>query len=381
MSENTEGGEINSELENLIKKKEKERDGFINSSFEKLSKLKEDLRYDRIDHAAYEKEHQEIKRKIEELNAEISGLGLKAGIKSKDSEKDEKEATQKPDITSYLPSSPYFYLIFMIFAFSAIIYLLSNYYECVPVNISSKMFDIFSLLSLIEKGSKQDYRMICSYVDGIDYVTGYGSYAEGAGGNIRLSSNYVLGNYPGVSDEEKASVIVHEACHVMMWKIMGGRYPMTEQEVERPCVRMQYMYMYRAGFFDTYEDMLSALSKEEYGRDRLLYTSGIPQVLRQYRDDKIYKYSGNVEPYCSKSDIEVKKVKLKDNFYDIQITNTGTTIIHCGFLGLTADGLEYPLNCAEIYPGQSYTTGVNFHLENGQEVSIEITGCGKKTGV
>lgn len=357
-----------------LKQKEKERDEFLNESLERLSNLARDLKDGRIDKDAYDKEHEEIKKNVSLLNSKISSLKSMSGINDLDEGDTEKELKH----SSLKSRNPMLYLFLIIVIIPLGIYLLSQYYTCVPVNISTKILEIFDLLNVIEKNSPKDHDMICKYVDGIDYIYTSMSYAGGRGGNIRLGSEYVLTDEHGISKTERASIIVHEACHIMMGKIMGGRYPMTEKEVERPCERMRYMFLYRAGHFRTYQEMVNGLSREQYGRERLIYTGGIPQILQQFEKDKIYMGSGDIRPYCSKTDITVKKINIDENRFDVQIKNNGTTLIHCGFINLDVGGKEYPIDCMELNPGEVHTTSRNLQLKQGQSISIEVVGCKKK---
>ena len=61
--------------------------------------------------------------------------------------------------------------------------------------------------------------------------------------------------------------------------------------------------------------------------------------------------------------------------------NDGATLIHCGFISLTIDGKEYPLDCMELNPGEAHTTGKNFHLKHDQQIDIEVVGCRKKINI
>lgn len=264
------------------------------------------------------------------------------------------------------------YLAFLLILVVLLLYIWSHHTHCVPVGLSTKTERILYLLFLIQEKSPQDYEMICKYVGEIDYKPGGGSFARQD--RIRISSDFVLKS--GTLDEEifRASVIVHEGCHAMMIGIMGGHSGMTEQEVERPCVRMQYLFMYRANYYKSYQDMQLGLSQESYGKERLHYTPGIPSALKPYWEDRIYRYSGNIEPYCGETVITAEKIN-KGGEFDLRITNSGNTTVHCGFLDLQVDGMEYPLDCSELKPEESYTTGKNFRIGSEQKVSLDIPGC------
>jgi len=141
--------------------------------------------------------------------------------------------------------------------------------HCISVPLTVKAPDIIALLDLIKAESPGDYDMLCRYSTGMDYVGGLKAMSHG--GRIMVSNSLLGYNDDGGKTEKNDKILAgnlaHEGCHNMMHSIMGGYGKNYWADVERPCVRMQYMFMYREGYYKTYSEMINALAKEQYGKN------------------------------------------------------------------------------------------------------------------
>jgi len=247
--------------------------------------------------------------------------------------------------------------------------------HCVSAPITVKAPDILALLDLIRDESPRDYEMLCKYSTGIDYLGGAKSMSHS---NRIMISDASLGYNENSNKVEKndkilAGNIVHEACHNMMYCLMGGYGKNLEKDVERPCERMRYMFMYREGYYKSYSEMVNALALEEYGK-KPLQTAGISAVFRQTDTEKYYKY-GFLNDYCEKAKLKTERVSENTGEYRLTFQNTGEVNIHCGTIELLVNEVEYPLNCFDLAPGEKYQTGKDFKLMSGDVNSVRIVGC------
>ena len=265
--------------------------------------------------------------------------------------------------------------IIIFFALGGIVLYFYLNSHCVSVPVTIKAPDILALLDIIKDKSPGDYGMLCEYSTGIDYVGG--AKAMSHSNRIMLSDSSLGYNENGdkveKNDKILAGNIIHEACHDMMYGVMGGYGKNTENDVERPCERMRYMFMYRVGYYKSYSEMVNALAGEEYGT-KPLETSGISAIFRQTDSDKSYKY-GFLDAYCKKINLKTERVNENTGDYKLSFQNTGDVNIHCGTIELLVNGLEYPLDCFDLAPGQKYQTGKDFTLRAGDVYSVTITGC------
>lgn len=266
------------------------------------------------------------------------------------------------------------YLTVFIILSSLLLHLYLNIH-CISAPIAVKAPDIMALLDLIKAESPGDYDMLCKYSSGIDYVGGVKAMSHS---DRIMASDALLGYDDKGAKVEKndkilAGNIIHEACHNMMYSIMGGYGKSIERDVERPCERMRYMFLYREGYYKSYTEMISALSKEEYGK-KSLTSSGISAVFRQSDTDKYYKY-GFLNVYCSKATLEAERVNVDEGEYKLSFKNTGKVNIHCGTIELIVNDIEYPLDCFDLEPGKTYVTGKDFKLKPGDIYSVRIVGC------
>ncbi len=274
---------------------------------------------------------------------------------------------------SVLKVLKYTVIIFAIGGLLLYFYLNSH---CIGVPVTVKAPDIVALLDLIRNSSPKDYEMLCKYGKGIDYI---GEAAAASHGDRIMISNAYLGysengDKTNTEDRFLAGYIIHEACHNMMYNVMGGYGKNRENDVERPCERMRYMFMYRAGYYKSYAEMIKNLANEEYGKKAPGSTTKISSVLSQGGEDKIYKY-GSLGQYCEKTTLKTEKTIENSEGYKLTFQNTGETDINCGTIELLINDVEYPLDCSELLPGQTYQTGKDFKLKNEDTYSARITGC------
>lgn len=353
-----EKGENKEEVKELIKGKEREKEELVMGSIGKIDELGKKLLNRELDKDTYNIQVKDIENQISSMDSQIRSLKSELVVDKTKSAKTDHEGL---GITKYLVIPAL--LIVVLF------YLYMNS-ACIGVNVSTMAPKILSLLDLIKERSRQDYNMICSYVEAIDYRGGRISRANK--GKIQMSSRLLEDQ----DDELIASVIVHEACHNMISDIMGGFGGMTEEDVERPCERMRYMFLYRVGSYRTYMEMVDALSNEKYGRQRLLKTAGIPAALKPYWEHKVYQYDTHIKPYCASTDLRVDEIEV-GNHLNLRLSNVGETTIHCGFIELIVNELEYPLDCTELTPGQSHLTGGNFRMFPDDSYGVRVVGCDK----
>jgi hypothetical protein len=247
--------------------------------------------------------------------------------------------------------------------------------HCISAPITIKAPDILALLDIIKDESPGDYEMLCKYSTGIDYVGGAKPVSHGS--RIMVSERSLGYNEDGEKVEKNDKIlagnIIHEACHNMMYAVMGGYGKSRERDVERPCERMRYMFMYREGHYKSYSDMVNALAREEYGI-KSLQTSGISEVFRQTESDNYYKY-GVLNTYCEKAKLETGRLSETSQEYRLTFKNAGEVNIHCGTIELLINEVEYPLDCFDLAPGEKYQTGKDFKLAAGDTYSARIVGC------
>ncbi|MCX6694723.1 MAG: hypothetical protein NTU61_00285, partial [Candidatus Altiarchaeota archaeon] len=360
-------------IRNMIEGRRKRRDEFAHEAMLRTEELGRKLSNKEISKHEYDGEAQKIKAKIESMNEEMGPLEALHQGETQEKKPEEKVNEEAGPVNFWIYAAAGFVLV----AILVFIYLNSS---CVNVSFSTKAPRILSLLQLVGDKSPGDHEMICRYVDGIDYRQSYssGGYAripaEGQKMDRTIILSSVMMDYYNDDDSMVAGVLVHEACHYMMNTIMGGFDGMKEEDVERPCERMRYMFLYRAGRYGSYKEMVGALSNEAYGKTVLYRSSGIPSALKQYREDRIYRFTGNVEDYCKETKLEVKGTEQVDG-YSLQLTNTGGTVINCGFVELTVNGREYPLDCFDLAPGQSHATGPDLKIERGESYNVRVAGC------
>jgi hypothetical protein len=266
--------------------------------------------------------------------------------------------------------------IILLFAIGGIILYFYLNSHCVSAPITVKAPDILALMDILKAESPGDYEMLCKYSsEGIDYVGG--AKAMSHSNRVMLSDSSLGYNSNGEKIEKNDMVLagnlVHEACHNMMYGVMGGYGKNLEKDVERPCERMRYMFMYREGYYKSYSDMVNALAREEYGK-KPMQTSSISAVFRQSDADKYYKYSF-LSTYCAKAKLTTERVNEPPQEYRLTFKNTGDVNIHCGTIELLVNDVEYPLDCFDLAPGETYQTGKDFKLVPGDAYSARITGC------
>ena len=272
---------------------------------------------------------------------------------------------------------PYRPLIFLAALFLLIIYALTNMH-CVSVGISFDTLRMNSLLSMMKSDTPEYYDFVCDHLAKVSsYWMRVGYYTVDNIHDRERRSVSLTNSLLDRNMKYAAGVLVHETCHGMQIDIMEGKFGLTQEEVERPCVRMQYMYLYKSGYYSSYARMLDALDNRGYGRDYTLFS--VPDPLKPYMGDKYYRGEKSVKYYCDSSSLEAERTRSCDLqgqcLEDIIIRNSGGTRIHCGLLDFRVDGREYPLGCWLLEPGQSYKTGENFRISADSRVSVWVTGC------
>jgi hypothetical protein len=249
--------------------------------------------------------------------------------------------------------------------------------HCISAPITVKAPDIIALLDIIKAESPGDYGMLCKYsTGGIEYIGGAKPMSHS---NRILVSDASLGYNPQGDKIEKnekllAGNIIHEACHNMMYGVMGGYGKTIERDVERPCERMRYMFLYREGYYISYSEMVNALAGEEYGKKPIGTGSGITAVFRQTDAEKFYKY-GFLNNYCERARIRTERTSEAPQGDRLTFENTGGVNIHCGTIELLVNDVEYPLDCFDLVPGEKYQTGKDFRLMSKDTYSARIVGC------
>ena len=245
--------------------------------------------------------------------------------------------------------------------------------SCIRVNFSANMFELFDILDYLEKASPKDLDMICKYSDSIS--TKQGTVSQAYTGKIIITNN-LIEHYP---QRMVSSILVHEGCHNLMHRLYGGYQGLNEAEVERPCERMRYMYLLRAGEYSSYHQMIEALTRERYGREELYHSSSIPAVFMKYKGDTLYQGDSSPLPYCQKTKLTVEPITF-NGVTNLAFRNDGSTIIHCGLIDFRVNGTEYPLDCHELKPGASHLTGKHFRLGENDKYTSELVGCDRLMG-
>jgi hypothetical protein len=358
------GGAAKEDLKTLMQK----RDRLVYESINQMEELSQRLRRGEIDRPTYTQKVAAIEKQIADANTQVNLHQSKEAQEIQRRHVDYIQPTVPPHVRGS-PYAPMKYAVALVAVMVLLVYAASHY-QCIPVSFTSKMPRIFSLMDLLQQKSPDDYRMLCRYSNGIDYTPD---------SSLSATPDAILLSAPSMArsdDREMAGVIVHEACHNMMRSIMGGRGGMKESEVERPCVRMQYLSMYRTGFYKSYLEMVDDLAREPYGRDNLPTTSRIPPPIRRLQGEKLYEYDPDVKEYCSGVILQVTRAPVSGG-YNLRLANRGTKKIHCGFVELTVNRREYPLDCQELAPGQSHTTGRDFVLQSIDTYNVKVVGCGE----
>ncbi len=352
-------------LEGLLQRRIRERDEYLSASMAEIVALGKRVNRGEATVEEYRRRAAEVEAKTGSLNSEIEGIQTQLGI-SRSGKHISYLTLEDKGPPSIIPG-----LLALAFL-AALLYAASYLYlhsMCVPVDISYRAPKMISLLQLVEDKSPTDYQMICAHVDRIGYLTSGSSMASGS--ELLMSDSH-LDYY--LDDRMTAGILVHEACHNMMHSIIGGFAGLEEKDVERPCERMRYLFLLKSGYYPDYPAMQEALAMERYGRDDLFYTSGIPSALLPFQKDKIYKYDAKAEPYCLKTRLTASESQGGKG-RGVTITNAGNTTVHCGFIELISDGLEYPLGCGELEPGESYMTGADFALKPDAKYTVRVSGC------
>jgi hypothetical protein len=362
-------------LDKQMRERTRLRDSFVRESVNAMEELGKRVRAGEIEKGEYDRKVAEIQGRIKSLNTEVDQVRNQAGVQERPAPQEKyyvsmgrasKRSENKRNLEFILIVASVLGLIF------GIPYLYTHM-MCVPVAFSSQAPRIISLLGLIQKKSPADYDLMCRYVKNLEFTTGNKptSYSEGT---LQVPLQYLT----QPDDMTTAGLLIHDTCYQMMRSVIGGRKGMSEEDVERPCVRMKYMFLYRAGYFKSYEETVAALAAEKQGFGSNTVGANINLAFMDYQKERIYKYEGDVDEYCSKTKLRVEKLPDAGK-YSIVLTNTGSTTIHCGFVELRVDSLEYPLACAELAPGRSYQSGQDFKLIGGEQYSVRVTGCDDAT--
>jgi len=353
-------------LEGLLQRRVRERDEYMSASMAEIVALGKKVKRGEATVEDYQRKAAEVEAQSGSLNAEIEGIQAQLGI-SRSGKHISYSMLDDKGQPSMIPGL--LIIAFLVALLYAASYLYTNS-MCVPVELSHRAPKLLSLLALVRDKSPTDYRMLCKYTTGIDYLNTDGmSWAQL--GRIQLSAGTM--DY-FKDDRQTAGILVHEGCHNMMYSIIGGFGGLQEKDVERPCERMRYLFLLRSGYYSDYQAMQDALALERYGREDLFYTSGIPAVLMPFQQNKVYKNSPRAEPYCRRTRLTVSESQAGKG-RGATISNSGNSTVHCGFIELTSDGVEYPLGCGELKPGESYMTGADFALKPDVKFTFRVSGC------
>ncbi len=261
-----------------------------------------------------------------------------------------------------------------------------DYYAglCPKVSVSSKMFRLIDMLSFIEQRSPQDREMLCSYVSSLDY-----RMPADTGGDdpttLRLPTGELLEPSSSDTDEViKTSVLVHEGCHAMTYALREDAGSLTADEAERTCLRLQYRYLYRAGLYGklerSYDRMVEDLAANAYQKAVDAYTYPTEKVMERFRSSPENRQS-LAQGFCNQTslNVSVQEHENRAGLFDLAIENTGSSLIHCGFIDLHVNGLDYPLGCGVLEPGATHRTGSHFSLATNQSITFGVVGCENTT--
>jgi hypothetical protein len=266
-----------------------------------------------------------------------------------------------------------FVFVILVLGFFVYYYLTSS---CVPVSVFSiyrgKIHDV---MELIKDASPGDYEMICGHIGLIQVGVHRGSFLfpSAEAGKHVVSFSLTMLDYG--TDRMIAGILVHESCHAMMYDLRGDLNHLTDKEIERPCERMRYRFLYEVGYFKSFDQMVRGLSGEDYGEDftgEQAFTASSAQSLRAYFRKRFE--GSDVSDYCRQTALKVEEIPAVDGF-DLLFTNVGKTIIHSGFIELQVNGREYPLESAELKSGDSLRTGDDFRLKRGDGYRAKVVGC------
>lgn len=250
---------------------------------------------------------------------------------------------------------------------------------CISVYFSSMAPELLSAVKLIRDSSPHDYAMVCANIDSLDY-----RHSSGLAGHARLNeygedrkviiSSKAMQHFNNIDSPVMTSaIIVHESFHYMMYNVMGGYRGMSFEEVEGAAERARFLFLYRAGYFSEYLEMVDALAMNAYGKQDEL-KEHLPPVVKQYAGNRQYSGFGDKKWYCDKAILGYQQVQGVEG-KNIRFTNLGGVNIPCGFIDFRVNNLEYPVDCGVLQPGQTHESGENFVLKGSDSFTVRFNGC------
>jgi hypothetical protein len=77
--------------------------------------------------------------------------------------------------------------------------------------------------------------------------------------------------------------------------------------------------------------------------------------------------------YCSRTKPTVEEVN-EGQWKTVRLTNSGQSMLHCGFIDFRADCSVYPLGCWELPPGEAYVFNMT-RIPSSAAVEARVSGC------
>ena len=239
--------------------------------------------------------------------------------------------------------------------------------DCVQYDPLKNAEKLDKALNNIRRVSGDDYRLVCDYVDYID-ISDDAKNPHVLIYNVSSDSTIVLpkkivDEYESNNLNWLSAIIMHETCHHLQHKLYGGYNGFEIREIERPCVKIQDYFYYKASGNKNYVEMVESIKTDKYG---------FSISLGPNRMNKI-ELTGDIKDYCR--DVSVEIISKGEN---LKIQNRGFETIHCAFIDFRVDGFEIPLECNFI-EGRSIR---NIKLKKPYSKSLNVTatylGCSNK---
>lgn len=351
-----------------LEDKKREAELLIRESSERIKVLGEMLQRKEITRKEYQGEVEGVQGRIKRAREEIDSIKKEYCI-------EEKPARSPYELVrgSFLwaavklkwLSVPIVLYLFMVYFFYSS--------SCVKVSVMAVHSQrIVNLLHFMEDASPGDYSMICGNVDRVQAGMHPGAYALIPEGEDERTISIGRGVLDYFDDFHVGGVLVHEACRFMMYDTLGDFSDLTDKEIERPCERMRYRYLYEMEHYKSFDEMIDALAEDTYGKS---FTG--EQMSMQASMDSLkthYRRIADVESHCSRLKLRVQKVDERDRFY-LRFINDGKESIHSGLIELKVNGREYPIASVVLASGESYDTSDDFKLSEGDAYSAGLVGC------
>ncbi|MFH1788717.1 MAG: hypothetical protein ABH834_05005 [Candidatus Altiarchaeota archaeon] len=362
--------DIEYEVVDDLEDKKRETELLIRESSERIKVLGRMLQRKEINRKEYQSEVDDIQGKIRKAREEIEGIMKSYGIKEKP-ERSPYELVRGSLLWAAvqlkwlsIPIALYFVMVYFFYSSS-----------CVEVSVLSIYSQrIVNLLHFMEDASPGDYEMVCESVDRVSIGMHPGAYAFFSDdGERTVSLGRGIMDY--LDDFNVGGMLVHESCHFMMYDLLGGLDDLTDTEIERPCERMRYRFLYEMGFYKSFDEMVEALAEDRYGKtftgEQMNQRATLDSLKAHYR--RIMGVGG-VGNHCSELKFRVQKVDERDFFY-LRFINEGKSALHTGLIELKVNGREYPLKSVVLKPGESIVSVGDFELDAQDAYSTKLVGC------